>query len=270
MYINNKNILFSLNYTLIVVFYSFHFSSASAEAELKPGTVFKDCPACPEMVVIPPGSFDRGSENGDVDEIPIQRVTIGKAFAIGKTEVTQGQWKAIMGNNPSGFKNCGDNCPVEKVSWEDAQVFIQRLNTKTGKQYRLPSEAEWEYACNGGEKHQYCGSDNLDSVAWYGAYTNPKGNSINSTHPVATKKANAFGLYDMSGNVYEWVEDSYHPNYINSPTDGSAWAGNGRERVLRGSSWSGSPQDERAAGRERSLPVYRDDDDGFRLARNLP
>ncbi len=270
MHSKNINVVFSISNALAIMFFSICFSSANAEAVLKPLTIFKDCPTCPEMVIIPTGSFDRGSENGNENEKPIQRVTIGKTFAIGKTEVTQGQWKAIMGNNPSGFKNCGDNCPVEKVSWDDAQMFIQRLNTQTGKQYRLPSEAEWEYACQGGENHQFCGSDNLDSVAWYGAYSNPKGTSTNTTHPVATKKPNGYGLYDMSGNVYEWVEDSYHPNYINSPTDGSVWPGNGKERVLRGSSWNGSSQDVRSAGRERSLPVYRDDDDGFRLARNLP
>lgn len=253
----------------VMVLFSFALTNAKAETEMKPGSVFKDCSSCPEMIVIPPGSFERGSTKGDDDEIPVQLVTIEKSFALGKTEVTQGQWKAIMGNNPSGFKKCGDNCPVEKVSWEDAQLFISKLNAKTGKQYRLPTEAEWEYACRAGDKYEYCGSNDLDSVAWYGAYSNPAGNSRATTHPVATKKPNSFGLYDMSGNVYEWVEDSYHPNYNKSPTDGSAWQGNGYERVLRGSSWSGSLQDERAAGRERNLPVYRDDDDGFRLARTL-
>lgn len=255
---------------IVSILLSFWFTSAFAEAEMKPGTIFKDCPNCPEMVVIPPGSFERGAINGDEDEIPVQLVTFEKSFAIGKTEVTQGQWKAIMGNNPSGFKKCGENCPVEKVSWEDAQLFITKLNAKTGKQFRLPSEAEWEYACRGGEKYEYCGSNDLDSIAWYGAYATPLGTSKVTTHPVATKKPNAFGLYDMSGNVFEWVEDSYHSSYNKSPTDGSAWQGNGYERVLRGSSWNGNPQDQRAAGRERNLPIYRDDDDGFRLARTLP
>jgi formylglycine-generating enzyme required for sulfatase activity len=270
MYIHNKKTVFSISYAFSILFLTTWLPNAFAEPEMKPGSIFKDCPNCPEMVVIPSGSYDRGAENGDEDEKPVQRVTIEKYFAIGKTEVTQGQWKEIMGNNPSGFKNCGDNCPVEKVSWEDTQIFIKKLNAKTGKQYRLPSEAEWEYACRGGEKYQYCGSDNLDSVAWYGAYLNPVGNSGPTTHPVATKKPNAFGLYDMTGNVFEWVEDSYHSNYNKSPVDGSAWQGNGYERVLRGSSWNGMPQDERAAGRERNLPVYRDDDDGFRIARNIP
>jgi formylglycine-generating enzyme required for sulfatase activity len=266
---NNKASLGSA-VTSVILFMSIVLTNAYAEAELKSGAVIKDCPKCPEMIVIPPGSFERGSSNGNDDEKPVQLVTIGKSFAMGKTEVTQGQWKEIMGNNPSGFKKCGDNCPVEKVSWEDAQLFISKLNTKTGKHYRLPSEAEWEYACRAGENFEYCGSNDLDSVAWYGAYSSPAGNSKVTTHPVAGKKPNAFGLYDMSGNVYEWVEDSYHPNYNKSPTDGSVWLGNGYERVLRGSSWTGTQQDERASGRERNLPVYRDDDDGFRLARNLP
>jgi formylglycine-generating enzyme required for sulfatase activity len=261
---------FSITNLFVLIFLTYGQSNVFAEAEMKPGSVFKDCPNCPEMVVIPPGSYDRGSENGEEDEKPVQHVTIAKSFALGKTEITQGQWKAIMGNNPSGFKQCGDNCPVEKVSWDDAQVFIKKLNAKTGKQYRLPTEAEWEYACLGGEKFQYCGSDDLNSVAWFGAYLGPNGNSGAKTHPVAAKAPNAFGLYDMNGNVFEWVEDSFHPNYNKSPVDGSIWQGNGYERVLRGGSWNGLPQDERAAGRERNLPVYRDDDDGFRVARNIP
>jgi len=120
---------------------------------------FRDCPDCPEMVIIPAGSFDMGSNNGEVNEKPVHRVTIAKPFAMGMTEVTQGQWKAVMGNNPSSFSNCGDTCPVEQVSWNDVQGFLQKLNAKTGKQYRLPSEAEWEYACRAEGKQEYCGSD---------------------------------------------------------------------------------------------------------------
>src|SRR3989338_2056531 len=201
------------------------------------GKIFKDCADCPEMVVIPAGSFDMGS-NVDPSEMPVHRVTISYAFALGKTEVTQGQWKAIMGDNPSKHINCGDNCPVEMVSWKDAQAFIQKLNDKTGKQYRLPSEAEWEYACRAGGTHLYCGGDDPDAISWYGGLATPAGNSGKATNPVATKQANAFGLYDMSGNVWEWVEDSYHENYDGAPTDGSARQGDSVLRVPRGGSWS--------------------------------
>ncbi len=198
-----------------------------AEAEMRPGKVFRDCPDCPEMVILPAGNI-----------------------AMGKYEVTQGQWRAVMGNNPSRFKNCGDTCPVEQVSWNDAKDFIQRLNSKTGKQYRLPTEAEWEYACRGGAHQEYCGSDSVDSVAWY------YGNSGSTTHPVGRKQANAFGLHDMSGNVWEFVEDCLN--------------GDCASRVVRGGSWLNDPRGTRAAGRARNGPASRDIDNGFRLARMLP
>jgi formylglycine-generating enzyme required for sulfatase activity len=221
------------------------------------------------MVILPAGSFTMGSSKGG-DESPAHSVTLGQPFALGKTEITQGQWKAVMGNNPSSFENCGDTCPVEQVSWNDAKEFIGKLNAKTGKQYRLPSEAEWEYACRAGGQNKYCGSDNPDSVAWYGFYATPKGNSGKTTNPVATKQANAFGLYDMSGNVWEWVEDSYHANYNGAPTDGSAWQGDGAKRVLRGGSWSYDPDGTRSAYRYSGTPAYRYDFIGFRVARTLP
>ncbi len=230
------------------------------------GKIFKDCADCPEMVVIPAGSFDMGSTN-DPSEMPVHRVTIAKPFALGKTEVTQGQWKAIMGNNPGKFSTCGDNCPVEQVSWDDAQAYIQKLNAKTGKQYRLPSEAEWEYACRAGGQQAYCGSDSLDSISWYGGLAKPAGNSGKTTNPVATKQANAWGLYDMSGNVWEWVEDSYHDSYNGAPSDGSAWKGDGALRVPRGGGWSYA---QHAAKRGGSEPGFRFSSIGFRLARRLP
>ena len=239
----------------------------SIRASEAAGKSFKDCDDCPEMVVIPAGSFDMGSNDGADNEKPVHRVTFAKGFAMGKTEVTQGQWKAIMGDNPSKHAGCGDNCPVEMVSWKDAQTFIRKLNDKTGKQYRLPSEAEWEYACRAGGAHLYCGSDNPDSAGWYGGMATPAGNSGKTTNPVATKQANAFGLYDMSGNVWEWVEDSYHENYDGAPTDGSAWQGDGALRVPRGGGWSYL---QRAAKRGGSEPTYRFGTIGFRLARTLP
>jgi len=235
-------------------------------AEPEAGRTFKDCPDCPEMVEIPPGSFAMGSNNGEPDEKPLHNVTIAKPFAIGKTEVTQAQWRTLMNDNPSYFTGCDDACPVEQVSWNDVQRFIQKLNTKTGKQYRLPSEAEWEYACRAGNQHEYCGSDNADSVSWN---NNNSGSFLfNSPHPVASKKANAFGLYDMSGNVWEWVEDFYQDNYNAAPADGSARM-NGSMRVLRGGSWGKDPKFGRATARSKFSANYRDFSYGFRLAQTL-
>ncbi len=243
----------------------------AAQAE-PAGKTFRDCEACPEMVVIPTGSFNMGSETGFSDERPIHKVTITRAFALGKTEVTQAQWRAIMGNNPSEYQACGDNCPVEKVNWHDAQEYLRKLSAMTGKQYRLPSEAEWEYACRAGESLEYCGSANVEKVAWYGTYENLPGNSGNSTQAVATRQANAFGLHDMSGNVFEWVEDSYHDSYIGAPADGSARRGDESMRVVRGGSWYYFPLFSRAASRLWVNPEYRVAirDLGFRVARTLP
>ncbi|MDO8370021.1 MAG: SUMF1/EgtB/PvdO family nonheme iron enzyme [Candidatus Nitrotoga sp.] len=226
------------------------------------GQIINDCDTCPEMMVIPSGKFEMGSNIHDSQK-PIHSVNVN-AFALGKTEVTQGQWRAMMGNNPSGFSSCGDDCPVEQVSWDDAQAYVKWLSNKTGKQYRLPSEAEWEYACRSGGQQEYCGSDNVDSVAWY------DGNSGKSTHPVSRKQPNAFGLYDMSGNVWEWVEDSWHDNYNGAPTNGSVWQGDGAQRVLRGGSGDNVPRRARAAGRGRVGPAIRSSGFGFRVARMLP
>ncbi len=238
----------------------------------KPGPTFKDCSDCPEMVVLPAGSFTMGSSKGG-DEGPAHSVTLARSFAMGKFEVTQGQWKALMGSNPSKFTQCGDDCPVETVSWDDAQAFIQKLSAKTGKNYRLPSEAEWEYACRAGGSHEYCGSDNLNAVGWNG------NNSGGKTHPVGGKQANAWGLYDMSGNVWELVQDCLHDNYSGAPSDGSAWTRNcsaGNYRVLRGGSWyfDGSwyfnPVYLRSATRISYIPGFRNGVVGFRLARTAP
>ena len=239
-----------------------------AVAEPEAGKVIKDCTECPAMVEIPAGSFDMGSDSGDANEKPVHRVTIAKPFAIGKTEVTQEQWKAVMGNNPGYFSACGDSCPVEQVSWDDAQAYIKKLNAITGKQYRLPTEAEWEYACRAGSQQEFCGGDTADSVAWH------NGNSGKffgtSPHPAARKQANAFGLYDMSGNVWEWVADIYHENYNGAPTDGSAWEGSSSTRVLRGGSWGKDAKYGRAAARYMFSSGYRDFSYGFRLALTLP
>ena len=247
-----------------------------SESEMKPGIVFKDCTDCPEMVVIPAGSFKMGSNNGELNETPVHRVSIGNSFAMGQTEVTLEQWLAVMDNNPSNFSDCGDNCPVDQVSWDDVQVFIQKLNTKTGKNYRLPSEAEWEYACRAGGQQEYCGSDNLDSIGWYGGYgkNGGGGSSGAKMNPVGLKQPNAFGLYDMSGNVWEYVEDIYHDSYAGAPIDGSAWQGIGAKRVLRSGSWYRLPEDARASSRGSIDQAFHDESPirgfGFRLVRILP
>ncbi len=233
---------------------------------LQAGQTAKDCDVCPEMVVIPAGSFTMGSSDGDDDEEPLHRVNI-QSFALGKFEVTQGQWKAVMGNNPSRFTECGDNCPVERVSWNDIQEYIQKLNQRSGKTYRLASEAEWEYAARAGSTGKWSFGDNqsqLGEYAWYSA-------NSGKTQRVGQKKPNAFGLYDMHGNVWEWVQDVLHDNYSGAPTDGSAWmnGGDNSRRVLRGGSWSDIPAGLRSANRFWYSPESRIISIGFRLARTV-
>lgn len=199
---------------------------------------------------------------------PIRTVNI-KSFLLGKTEVTQGQWKALMGSNPSAFKNCGDNCPVENVSWDDAKQYIQKLNARSRKQYRLPSEAEWEYTARAGSGGKWSFGDDesqLPNHAWF------KDNRAGNTQGVGQKQANAFGLFDMHGNVWEWVQDCFHESYTGAPSDGSAWTSscNGGERVLRGGSWSNGAAVLQSADRVRSFPDLRNDYIGFRLARTAP
>ena len=219
-----------------------------------PGHTFRDCPHCPEMVVLPAGRFRMGSPDSEPnrhsDEGPVRTVTISQPLAMGKTPVTQGQWRAVMGTNPSHFSSCGDDCPVERVSWNDAQEYIRRLNQQTGQRYRLPSEAEWEYACRAGQTHRYCGSDDVDAVGWY------RSNSNGRTQAVGGKRPNAWGLYDMSGNVWEWTQDCWNDNYRGAPSDGRAWEqGNCRRRVVRGGSWNSSPFWLRSAYRTGALPM---------------
>lgn len=203
-----------------------------------PPAVKKDCAECPEMVVIPPGSFMMGADT-DAYEKPAHLVAVS-SFLMGKTEVTQGQWAAVMGSNPSRFRNCGSACPVEQVNWADAQEFIRRLNQRAGLVYRLPSEAEWEYAARAGSINELSSGNaesRLRGTAWYSA------NSGSQTRAVGQKLPNAFGLFDMYGNVEEWTQDCWHGNYNGAPTDGSAWttACRSGDRVLRGGSWRSNP-----------------------------
>ena len=253
--------------------------SKTTQQKLAPGTIIKDCPECPEMVVLPSGSFLMGSPDpgpdpfsnekpkaiGTQDEKPQHRVQI-QSFAIGKYEVTQEQWHAVMGNNPSF--NMRRTLPVEQVSWDDAQQFIARLNQKTGQKYRLPSEAEWEYAARSGTATDWSfGNDesNLRNYAWY------DGNSGGKTQAVGQKLPNAFGLFDMHGNVWEWTQDCWHENYAGAPTDGSAWTRDCAEirRMLRGGSWLIIPTILRSAFRYWYNPDTQNIISGFRLARDL-
>ncbi len=220
-----------------------------------------------EFVFVKGGCFPMGDTFGDGwdDEGPVHRVCVSDFF-MGKYEVTQGQWKAAMGTNPSRFSSCGDSCPVENVSWDDIQEFIRRLNGATGQRYRLPTEAEWEYAArSGGRSEKYAGTssdDDLPFSAWYSA------NSGGTTHPVGQKRPNGLGLHDMSGNVWEWCQDWYGKDYYaESPQDDPAGPPSGRGRVGRGGSWFDYPRGVRASSRLAGLPSTGSDILGFRLVR---
>ncbi|MCW5209962.1 formylglycine-generating enzyme family protein, partial [Desulfobulbus sp. US1] len=210
-----------------------------------------------ELVYVPKGCFQMGSNEYD-DEKPVHEVCVD-GFWMGKYEVTQGQWQKIMGDNPAGFKK-GDKYPVEQVSWEDAQKFITQLKKRSGKEYRLPTEAEWEYAARAGASYKYSGGDDLDAVAWYGD------NSGGSTHSVGQKKANAFGLYDMSGNVWEWCADWYGEKYYaSSPKNNPTGPDSGTGRVLRGGGWFDRPVYCPSVYRNDRGPGNRRGNVGFRL-----
>jgi formylglycine-generating enzyme required for sulfatase activity len=220
-----------------------------------------------EMVYVKGGSFTMGctSEQGSDcfdNEKPAHQVTVSD-FYIGRYEVTQGQWKAIMGSNPSHFSK-GDNYPVEQVSWEQVQEFISKLNAKTGANYRLPTEAEWEYAARGGNRRQrykYSGSNNLADIAWYTE------NSGSNTHPVGSKSPNELGIYDMSGNVREWCND-WKGTYTSSSQQNPKGASSGSDRVIRGGSWGSNAKYARVSYRGIWQPDDRNGVIGFRLARS--
>ena len=278
----------------------------------KSGKIFRDCPGCPKMVVIRSGSFDMGSPDSeagrDKDEGPVHRVNVA-TFALGKTEITRGQFAAFVKKTKY---STGDKCwaleggkfeersgswrelgyskddkhPVACINWDDAQAYAEWLSRKTGKQYRLPTEAEWEYSARGNTSTARYWGGNPDEACEYAnaadktAQAQIQGAISWSVHnctdgfaysaPVGRFKANAFGLNDMLGNVWEWTEDSYHDSYNGAPTDGSAWQGDGAKRVLRGGSWNDAPRDMRAAIRNSNKPARRFISFGFRLARTLP
>jgi len=215
---------------------------------------------------IRPGIFMMGrpsSESGRSSDEKQHRVTLTKGFYMQTTEVTQGQWRAIMGSNPSKFSTFGDDCPVEQISWNDAQEFIRKLNRKEGgSRYRLPTEAEWEYAARAGSTTRFCyGNDEsrLSEYAWY------RSNSGKKTHSVAQKTSNAWGLYDMHGNVWEWCQD-WKGDYLSGSDTDPTGSFFGSYRVDRGGGWGNNARACRSANRYGSEPVYRYSDLGFRLA----
>ena len=211
------------------------------------------------MVYVAGGTFQMGSNDGDYDEKPVHSVTLSDYY-IGQTEVTQELWQAVMGSNPSDFK--GAKNPVNNVSWNDCQEFIIKLNRLTGGRFRLPTEAEWEYAARGGNKSRgyiFSGSDYLGSVAWY------EDNSGDEVHPIGSKSANELGLYDMSGNVFEWCSDWYG-SYPSSPQTNPTGASSGSGRVLRGGGYCFKESNCRSAFRVSIVPASRFYSWGFRLA----
>lgn len=223
-----------------------------------------------EFVLIPAGEFMMGSPSGENgrsnDESPIHKVIIEYSFYMGKYPVTQKQWEKVMGNNPSKFK--GEDRPVESVSCEDVHEFVKKLNEKEGaNKYRLPSEAEWEYACRAGKQTRYSFGDDEPKLGDYAWYSN---NSEAKTHPVGKKKPNSWELYDMQGNVWEWVQDKWHGNYEGAPSDDSVWENEvGSDRIGRGGSWHNDAGLCRSAYRGRLYPESCGSNLGFRLLRKL-
>jgi formylglycine-generating enzyme required for sulfatase activity len=226
-----------------------------------------------DMIFVKGGAFTMGWVEGrdeglGIYQISAHEVTL-KDFYIGKYPVTQAQWRAVMGSDPPELKNKGcDQCPVECVSWNDIQEFLKKLSALTGQQFRLPTEAEWEYAARGGQQSKgylYSGSNNLDEVGWFDK------NSGGKTHPVGQKTPNELSLYDMSGNVWEWCEDDWHSNYVGAPIDGRAWVDNPRDtsRANRGGSREDASQHCRVANRSHWSSELWSFDLGFRLARSV-
>ncbi len=238
----------------------------------------------PKMMALPPGEFRMGSPKFE-DELPVHLVKIQKSFALSETEVTQGQYQAVVGENPSHFKDqpSWEQRPVERVSWLDAVKYCNKLSEKEGlapcyevqgeavtweglgcRGYRLPTEAEWEYAARADAATEYAGGGQIDEVAWYSQ------NAGKQSQPVGTKSANAWLLKDMSGNVWEWVWDYYTENYKDAGRRDPLGANSGSRRVVRGGAWDYDAEYARVADRFGNAPGDRDKNVGFRLARSYP
>ena len=241
-----------------------------------PGDAFQDSPGCPKLVVVPPGSFMMGSpkeeEDRDDDEGPVHEVRIDYSLAVGMYPVTFDEWDACVSDGGCGGYEPDDEDwgwgtrPVINVSWEDAQGYVRWLSRKTGQGYRLLSESEWEYVARAGTRTRYWWGDEIGrNRANCGGCGSRWGNE--KTSPVGSFSANAFGLYDVHGNVYEWVEDCWNEGYRRAPTDGRAWeSGDCGRRVRRGGAWNSSPRLLRSANRSRNSSGNRYDNVGFRVA----
>ncbi|AMV71432.1 protein 3-oxoalanine-generating enzyme family protein [Desulfuromonas sp. DDH964] len=240
------------------------------------GAAYTDPATGVEFVFVKGGCFQMGSNDGEADEKPVHEVCVDD-FWMGKFEVTQGQWQKVAGSNPAFFKK-GDNYPVERVSWDDVQDYLRQLNAKSGKNYRLPTEAEWEYAArSGGKQEKFAGLSSdaelfryanfCDSNCTYNWRTASQNDGYKETSPVGNYQPNGLGLYDMAGNVWEWCSDRYGDKYYaQSPRNNPRGPSGGSYRVCRGGCWDVRPAYVRSANRGGRSPGARDDDLGFRLA----
>ena len=235
---------------ILLAFFFFLAGVAMAQSTLEP-----------EMIWVEGGTFTMGSDTDEAYERPPHQVRVS-SFYMARYEVTQAQWEAVMGSNPSAHKGCG-TCPVEQVTNESVEEYLGKLNKLSGKKYRLPTEAEWEYAALGGNKakaYRYPGSDNLATVAWY------KSNAGDSTHPVGLLAANELGFYDMAGNVWERCADWYDPHYYKkSPEENPCNTAHAPFRSLRGGSWRSGPERCYSRARNRDVPDHHKANGGLRL-----
>jgi len=250
-------------------------SAALADDAAQAGSALKDCPVCPEMVVVPAGSFTMGND-AHSRESPTHKVTIAKPFAVGKFDVTFDEWDACVADGGCGALHPDDHGwgrgtrPVMNVSWINAHSYINWIGQKTGKRYRLLSEAEWEYVARAGSSTKYWWGDEMES-----GYGNCMGCGSelggSRTAPAGSFKPNPFGLYDTMGNLSVWVQDSWHSDYSGAPADGSAWEpGDPKRRVFRNGSWNTFANSQYVSFRNAEAPTTLSLRIGFRVARDLP
>lgn len=257
---------------LVLLFCAGSSWAAESDEQRLPGELFRDCADCPELVIVPSGEFDMGSTAKPTEQ-PVHHISIGKNFAIGRRDVTFAEWDRCVAASGCKFSPPDQgwgrgNRPVTDVSWNDAKEFLGWLSKTTGKSYRLPTEAEWEYAARGGSTTSYWWGKDVGTghaqCAECGASDNEK------TDPVGSFRPNAFGLYDTAGNAAEWVEDCWNPSYRAAPNDGSAWTnGDCSLRVLRGGSFADKASAVRSSARFRYDQDVRYYANGFRVARDL-